>query len=62
MEVDTHTLLLDAALFGLPTLTCSGAQSENAAPPSDQPTTTDWERAGASAEAVESLEPAWTAD
>ena len=59
MKVDTHTLLLDAALFGSPTLTCRSPHCESAALLTDQSTAETWERASAATEEFESPKPAW---
>ena len=58
MKVDTHTLLLDAALFGLPTLTCRSPHCESVGL-LDQSTAETWERASAATEEFESPKPAW---
>jgi hypothetical protein len=62
MKADTHTLLLDAALFGSPTLTCRGPHGESAAPPSDQSTAANWERASALTDGDEARKPAWAGE
>jgi hypothetical protein len=62
MKVETHTLLLDAALFGSPALARRGPHCEGAALPADQSTAANWERVSAPAEAADLPKPAWTVD
>ena len=61
MKADTHTLLLDAALFGAPTPTCGGPHADSAAAPADQ-STANWEQASELTEGVSARKPAWTAE
>jgi hypothetical protein len=62
MKVDTHSLLLDAALFGSPALACRSPQRETAALPPDEPTAASWESASAKAEGAEPPAPTWPAE
>jgi hypothetical protein len=61
MKVDTHSLLLDAAMFGAPTLGCRGTQWDAATLVPDQPAA-KWEEPTAKVEAVEAAPPTCPAD
>ena len=61
MKVDTHSLLLDAALFGSPPAVCRSAQWEAATPPADPPTAADRDGQTAKSDTSEPPKPNWPA-
>ena len=61
MKVDTHSLLLDAAMFGAPALGCRGAQWDAATLVPDQLAVKSEEPA-AKADALEAAPPICPAD
>jgi len=57
MKVDTHSRLIDAALFGLPTLGCRPPQQGNPTPPAGLPATASPQEPGVTIDPAEPPKP-----
>jgi hypothetical protein len=62
MKVDTHSLLLDAALFGSPPAVCRSAQYETATLLPDPSRPASWDGQAAKSDAAEPSTPSWSAE